>query len=494
MGRSLRAKVTLGLAIPLILILTTFTIIEFSNYRADLFDHLSRLASYNGQLIKDTLQHSMLESNFDDVQRVLDVVGNNKNYRVVYLLNTSGTIIFAPNQSGIGTRLDNTNPTCRPCHDLSVTDRPSGIMVSAENGQRVFRSMQPIENSPECSNCHDPNQRLIGLLLTDIYTAPFEASFASDVRQNVLWALSLIIIVILVVNLVLGRMVITPLQKVTAALSKFGSGDRNLHLLEDRKDEIGQLETDFNAMVEQICTEEAEKQALSESFRVQTVRQQELLKGLITAQEDERKRVAREIHDELGQSLSGLALQTEIAQQSMANNPERTLEQLSQTRELISKTTQQMYELILALRPSILDDLGLAAALRSLAKRVLPAEKFVFTLDSTRLSGRLQPAIETALYRIFQEAMSNIVRHSDADRVNITLSQADGFFDGEISDNGKGLDMSSLKPEKDNPHGLGILGMQERAAQCGGTIEFTSPAGKGTRIHIHIPTGQGSHE
>ncbi|MRS03827.1 HAMP domain-containing protein, partial [bacterium] len=377
-GRSLRAKVTLGLVIPLLLILTAFTIIEFTSYRTDLFDYLSRMASYNGQLIKDTLQHSMLESNFDDVQRVLDVVGNNKNYRVVYLLNTSGTIMFAPNQARVGTRLDNTNPTCRPCHDLSVVDRPSGIMVSAEDGQRVFRSMQPIENSPECSTCHDPNQRLIGLLLTDIYTAPFEASFSTDVRQNIVWALSLIIIVILVVNLVMGRLVITPLEKVTAALSKFGSGERNLHLLEDRKDEIGQLEVDFNTMVGQIRTEESEKQTLSENLRVQTVRQQELLKGLITAQEDERKRVARELHDELGQSLSGLALQTEIAQQSLANNPQRTMEQLSQTRELISKTTQQMYELILALRPSILDDLGLAAALRSLAKRVLPPDKIDF--------------------------------------------------------------------------------------------------------------------
>jgi signal transduction histidine kinase len=146
------------------------------------------------------------------------------------------------------------------------------------------------------------------------------------------------------------------------------------------------------------------------------------------------------------------------------------------------------------LRPSVLDDLGLAAALRSLAKRVLPPDKIDFTLDSSKFSGRLQPTIETALYRIFQEALSNIVRHSDADRVNITLSQSDGFFDGEISDNGKGFDRSSLNPKTDNVHGLGILGMQERAAQCGGTIDFVSQAGKGTRIHIRIPTGQGSHE
>jgi signal transduction histidine kinase len=229
-------------------------------------------------------------------------------------------------------------------------------------------------------------------------------------------------------------------------------------------------------------------------LRHQTFRQQDLLKGLITAQEDERKRVARELHDELGQSLSGLALHLEAAQQFVETDPERALEQLSLTREMINTTTQKMYELILALRPSVLDDLGLAAALRSLARRVLPADRFVFTLESGQLKERLQPSIETALYRIFQEAMSNIVRHSAAERVNITLAQRDGVFEGEISDNGKGIDLQAGKLPADSPRGLGILGMQERVAQVGGTLEIRSRPGEGTRISIKIPLGESDHE
>ena len=492
--RSLRAKVTLGIAVPLVLILGTFAIIEYTRYRSDLFNHLSVMASYNGQLIVDTLQHSMQESDFVDVQRILDMVGNNQNYRVVYILDTSGLVIFAPNGTDTGILLDNSNPTCRPCHDLSVQERPRGIMVSAEDGQRVFRSMQPIENSAECSKCHDPQQPLIGLLLTDIYTAPFEATLSSDLRENLFWALGMILVTLIVVNLAMGRLVITPLEKVAAALAGFRKGNRDLHLVPGSLDEIGQLKADFNKIAQQIQTEESENQALSEDLQQQTARQQELLKGLITAQEDERKRVARELHDDLGQSLSGLALHSEVMGQYILSDPERALDQLSLTRGLIDKTTQQMYELILALRPSILDDLGLVAALRSLAKKVLPESRFTFTLDSSELTKRLPPSIETALYRIFQEALSNIVRHSGADHVAVTLAERAGVFKGEIIDNGHGFNPKTIRLEADNPRGLGLLGIQERVALCGGKMEITSQIGVGTRLQVQIPLTQVNHE
>lgn len=491
---SVRAKVTLGIAIPLIIILGSITAVEYSRYRSDLLRHLSTMASYNAQLIVGTLQHAMRTSNFDDVQAMLDMIGKNENFRIVYLLDTNGTVIFAPNKDGIGIKLDNTNPSCRPCHNLPAAERPSGIVVNSESGEQVFRSMQPIENGPECSSCHDHQEPVIGLLLTDIYTSPFEVSLSSDLRDNLIWAIIMIVITLIVVNLAISYLVITPVVKVTEALGSFGSGKRNIHLKGNRSDEIGQLESDFNEMVQQIQAEESTNLALSEDLRHQTARQQDLLKGLITAQEDERKRVARELHDELGQSLSGLALHLEAAQQFVATDPERAEEQLSLTREMINTTTQQMYELILALRPSVLDDLGLAAALRSLARRVLPDDRFVFTLESDLLKERLHPSIETALYRIFQEAMNNIVRHSAAERVNITLSQHDGVFEGEISDNGKGIDQEAGNLEKDSPHGLGILGMQERIAQVGGTIEIRSKPGEGTRISIKIPLGKGEYE
>ncbi len=492
--QSLRARVTLGIALTLLIILGAYTAFEYFRVRGDLLNQLSTMASYNGQLIEDTLQHAMLTSNFEDMQQILNMVGQNQNFRVVYLLDPGGTIIFAPAGQNTGVRLDNTNPTCQPCHSLPAAKRPGSVVLAAEDGQRVFRSMQPIENSRECSKCHDARQPLIGLLLTDIYVAPFEASLNADLRENLIWAFMAIGIIILVVNLIMGRLVISPLEKVTAALTKFGGGERRLQLSHDRDDEIGQLETDFNRMVEQIQTEEAENSALSESLRQQTLRQQELLKRLIDAQEGERKRIARELHDELGQSLTGLALQSERMEQMITTNPDKACEQLSETRELIGKTTRQMYELILALRPSVLDDLGLSAALRALARRILPDDRFDFTLDASRLTKRLPPSVEIALYRIFQEALSNVIKHSEANTVGITLAQENGRFEGEIWDNGQGFDPQSIAVEAGSHRGLGLLGIQERASQCGGTVEIESQPGRGTRLTVRIPLEQVEHD
>jgi signal transduction histidine kinase len=485
--KSLRAKVTLGIIAPMVLMLSVFTAFEYTRHRSVLLENLSGLASYNGRLITESLKHSMLTSDFDEVQRILDSAVKNENFRVVYLLDTSGQVVFAPNKEGTGIRLDNRNLTCQPCHKLPPDERPSGIVVSLEDNQRVFRSMQPIENSQECSTCHDPQERLLGLLLTDISVEPFEAAFVSDLRENLLWGGGLIFVSAVIANLVMERLVIRRLERVANAIADFGSGRRDLRLLPGSLDEVGQLGADFNEMSQRIQTEESENKALSEALLHQTNQQQELLKRLITAQEDERKRVARELHDELGQSLSGIALRSEVIDQLIRTDPQRALEQLSLTRELIGKTSQQMYELILALRPSVLDDLGLAAALRSHTERTLNGSGITFKLDVSGLARRLPASIETALYRIFQEALSNVIRHSEANQVTITLAQQDGVFEGEIADNGRGFDPEEFHREVDNPHGLGLLGIKERVTQCGGSIEIISREKVGTRIRIRIP-------
>ena len=492
--RSLRAKVTLGIIFPLVLMLCVFTFIEYNHHRNTQLNNLSVLASYNGQLIEETLRHAMLVSDFSEVQRTLDTAGKTEIFRVVYLLDTSGKVIFAPNGSGIDTQLDNLNPTCQPCHKLPPSKRPSGVVVSEDDGQRVFRSMQPIENSPACSECHDPGQRLLGLLLTDITVAPFEAAFVADLRENLVWGVSTILLAAVLANLVMDRLVIRRLERVANAMAGFGSGHRDLRLASTSLDEIGRLEVDFNEMGQRIQAEESENQALSEDLRRHTNQQQELLKRLITAQEDERKRVARELHDELGQSLSGLALHSEVIGQLIRSDPERAHEQLLLIRELIGKTTQQMYELILALRPSVLDDLGLTAALRSHAERVLHGSGISFQLDSSGLVKRLPPEIEIALYRFFQEALSNALRHSGADQVQIRVTQRDGYFEGEFADNGHGFNPEIVDREANSPHGLGLMGMRERVAQCGGSMEIISRVGEGTRIQVSIPLARTGHE
>ncbi len=486
---NLRAKITLGVVVPLTLILGIFTIIEASRHREIELYNLTLLASQSGKVIESSLRNAMLESNFSEVQMILNAVGDAGEFRVVYLLDSEGKIIFAPHGERVGDRLDNTHPACQACHKLPPEARPSSVVVTDDN-QRVFRSMYPIKNAPECMICHDPDQPIIGLLLTDIPFTKVESALAAGLRENLLWWVGTILVTVVVVNLALSNIVINRLQRLAQALVGFGQDQLSIRLPADDPDEIGQLSEAFNSMSQRIEDEVAENRALSDHLYMQSKQRGELLKHLITAQEDERKRVARELHDDLGQALGALALQTEAIEQLIDSDTEAAINQLNLTRDLITDTTDRMYELILALRPSTLDDLGLIAALQSHAERFLNGSGIIFELNAAGLTSRLEPEMETALYRIYQEALNNVRRHSGAKKVSITMTMQDGFLKSEIQDDGRGFDLRRLDSNEDSPHGLGLLGIKERVSQWGGNVDIITKPGSGTLIRLRFPIAE----
>jgi signal transduction histidine kinase len=146
-----------------------------------------------------------------------------------------------------------------------------------------------------------------------------------------------------------------------------------------------------------------------------------------------------------------------------------------------------MYDIILDLRPSTLDDLGLVPALRAHAQRLLEHHDLSFTIDGNMLHSRLPVEVETAVFRIFQEALNNTVRHARATKVHAVLACQDGVFTGELVDDGQGFDPETIHINGNNGRGLGLLGMEERVLQCGGRIDICSAPGCGTRLTIWIP-------
>ena len=484
---NLRAKVTLGVVVPLTLILGIFTIIEASRHREVELYNLTLFAAQSGKVIESSLRHAMLESDFSQVQMILDSIGDAGEFRVVYLLDNEGKVIFAPHGEGVGDRLDNTHPSCQPCHKLSAEARPASVVVKDNEEQRVFRSMYPIKNAPDCMACHDPEKPIIGLLLTDVPVAPIEGVLAADLRENLMWWVGTILITVLVVNLAMSNIVINRLQSLAQALTGFGQDQLDLRLPADDPDEIGQLSEAFNKMSQRIEDEVAENHDLSDHLYRQSKQRGELLKYLISAQEDERKRVARELHDDLGQSLGALALQNEAIEHLIDSDPEGAINQLNLTRDLITDTTDRMYELILGLRPSTLDDLGLVAALKSHAEKYLNGSGIHFEINTDGLVGRLEPELETTLYRIYQEALNNVRRHSGATEVSISISMHDGILESVIQDNGDGFNLDDLDSNQAPPHGWGLLGIRERVNQWGGQAEITSQPGNGTMIRLRIP-------
>lgn len=489
----LHAKVSLGVILPLLMILGLFTAVGYRRQREVTLSELSKLAAYTGQIVESNLRHQMMESDFAGLQGLLDTIVEQDEIRRVYLLDTSGQVIFAPGEQGVGLHLSNRRPDCQVCHELAPAQRPASVVVTTPAGEQVFRSMAPIENSAECAQCHDGGEPLIGMLLIDVSVAPFAERLAAYLRQNLLLWLSVIAITILVVYLVVNRLVLSRLADVVLAIGRMSRGIEPPPVPEGPPDEIGQLVRAFNRMAHQIETRKKQNRALSDQLQQQSRKRGRLLRRLITAQEDERIRVARELHDELGQSLTGLSLRAQALERYLPPDEGGGQAILDQIRSLITGTTEQMYDIIMDLRPSILDDLGLVSALHAYAERALEGSDLAFEIDDRCFNNRLPPAVETALFRAFQEGITNVVRHADATHMRVTLICAGGVFEGELADNGRGFDPAAIARNGHDPRGLGLLGMQERITQCGGEMAIDSAPGRGTRIRFSLPLREVAH-
>jgi signal transduction histidine kinase len=487
--RSLRAKVALGFLVPLALLLGGFSTIQYRRHQEAHEVALALLAGQTSQAVESSLRNEMRNRNLEGLQNTIDAIGQGDAIRAVSVLDLTGRVAVAADRESIGQILDNSDPTCQPCHRLSEQERPSSVIVELPSGERIFRSMNPIENLPECYACHDPAQRLNGLLLIDISMDLLRDPLSIDLREHFLWPIATIAAVLISASFVIGRLVIRPLQNTAQALGRFGVGTRNLQLRVESPDEVGQLGEAFNVMARRIQGEEQENRELAASLQEQAAAREQLLKSLMTAQEEERRRVARDLHDELGQDLAGTAMQLEAIERAWPNKPERALPALHQARALLASATDRVYDVILSLRPSVLDDLGLAAAIRSHAERVLQGTATRFALEGDDLERRLPPEIETAVFRSVQEALGNAIRHGQAREISVVLDVRDGLLEVVVADDGVGFDVQSVTGARggQEARGLGLLGMQERVSSWGGDVQVESEPGRGTRLSIRVP-------
>jgi two-component system sensor histidine kinase UhpB len=368
-----------------------------------------------------------------------------------------------------------------------------GIAVTNSAGQPVFRSMRPIENQRDCRACHDPSQRVIGLLLTDIAISPFEAAIARETRNSLFWWVGSIIVIVILVNLAISRSVLQRISQLAVAIERFGDDIRPPSLPKSPMDEIGKLAHAFESMTDRVIKREEENRDLTHALAKRMAERDELLKRLIEAQEQERKRLARELHDDLGQSLSTVALNVEIIENAFGEETRPAKELLRRIRELVAEATERMYDLILGLRPSSLDDIGLVAALRSLVERTLEPKGITWEFQASDTEDRLPQEIETTLFRIMQEAITNVLKHAQAEHVAMNLCRFDGRIRAEIRDDGVGFDASGLHDPTNPSRGFGLLGMRERVEQLGGEIRVNTSPGQGTQITIDLPTAEGPH-
>ncbi|RMF27018.1 MAG: sensor histidine kinase, partial [Chloroflexi bacterium] len=215
----------------------------------------------------------------------------------------------------------------------------------------------------------------------------------------------------------------------------------------------------------------------------------DLLDRLMTLQEEERRRLAQEIHDELGQLLTGLSLHLKLCRDALPNDFQAAHAYLDRANALIRQTLDQAHALVMALRPIVLDDYGLVPALKEeLQQRLAP----LGIETDLQIEGDLDPLpdeVATAVFRIVQEAITNIIRHAQARHVRLWLRRTVDELSLVVEDDGVGLPAGGL-PHRGDHKALGILGMQERARALGGRLNVTSRHPHGTQVALWLPLRQ----
>ncbi|MDO8567635.1 MAG: sensor histidine kinase, partial [Dehalococcoidales bacterium] len=214
----------------------------------------------------------------------------------------------------------------------------------------------------------------------------------------------------------------------------------------------------------------------------------ELLRRVLSVQEEERKRIARELHDETTQSILGLVMRLEAASTGTDELPPRVKNLLAEIKTLGNRTLDSVHRIIYDLRPSVLDDLGLLSALRWLAEHRLSPLEVKTRVEVTGEEKKLPPHIEIALFRVVQEALTNIARHAEAHNVVVSVEFKESVILIEVEDDGKGFDISAIGPASEAKGvGLGLMGMEERVALLGGKFEIEAHPGDGTHLTIEVP-------
>jgi signal transduction histidine kinase len=291
------------------------------------------------------------------------------------------------------------------------------------------------------------------------------------------------------------RVVVGPVRGLTGAARRIAAGDLESPVACSGPAEIGDLAREFDEMRQELhgclCKMEQVKAGLEERVEQRTRQLSALLDKVIVAQEEERRRVARELHDETCQALAALAIRLEGVEESLPEAAREARDELDKVKEQLRAALAGVRTLALNLRPSVLDDLGLLMAIDWYAKEQISRRGLEVKLELDATTPSLPPSLETVLFRITQEALNNVLKHSGSPTATVRLGPRDpGVVVLEVEDQGVGFDVERVFGPDAPRDCLGLHGMRERASLCGGSLTLLSAPGHGTLIRVELPIHQ----
>lgn len=373
---------------------------------------------------------------------------------------------------------------------VDARGRELAASVAPRSGGDVLASTVPIGRTDWLIRLEQPRADLIG--------------HVSWLRRLLVWSSVLSCALAIVFAWGAAQSIRRPIVRLTANARRLAQGDLRQRIAPAGDDEIGALAdaledmrqalarafsdvSTANAELEQRVQDRTrELSQLYEALQAQDARRGQLLQKVIAAQEEERKRLARELHDETTQQLTALGLQLDMLGRAVADQPGMAA-QVAEARALVSRTIDELHRVIFDLRPSMLDDLGLLPAIRWYAGRRLASRGIDVHCEFPERPPELSSEARTAIFRVVQEALSNIERHARAETVMIACAVTGEELTIEVEDDGAGFDPGEVQRPAESGRGLGLLGMRERLSLLGGNCTVESEVGKGTRVIVSVP-------
>lgn len=292
-----------------------------------------------------------------------------------------------------------------------------------------------------------------------------------ELQRRIVWIGSLIAVAFFAAAALLARSVTQPVLALAAGAARLGKRDFSFRLPVSGKDEIAQLAQSFNRMAEDL-----------ERTTVSKAELEELAGKLITAQEDERQRVARELHDDITQRLAAIAIEAGTLEH--AAEPQRLRDGMERVKRQMADLSRDIHGLSRRLHPKLLDDLGLPAAIEAEGRALFERGGPLVEISAPGQWDATPKPHALALFRIVQESLRNIEKHAGAEQVTIRLEREQDAVHLTIQDNGRGFS----KRRSGTGTGLGLASMEERARLLSGRFNVESAPGAGTKVEVWLPT------
>ncbi|HVJ47613.1 HAMP domain-containing sensor histidine kinase [Desulfitobacterium sp.] len=455
----------LGLVVGVVVLLTSMTVWQMGNIlTTNLRDQLDKRAVSIGSDVAARAANDLLINNdYVVYEMIKETVKNNQDVLYIFILDPQGNMLAHTFGDSFPSEIVKANT-------VSPTEKSHLTAFQTEVG--VVRDVAvPILNGK------------LGTARVGMDEVGLRKAVMAMVWRFIATAL-FVSAVGIIAAVILTRVLTHPIRDLVSLTQKVAKGDLNVQGVVHSEDEIGVLTQAFNQMTSSLSESDREREELLQQLKEKEEMRLQLLEKLITAQEEERKRISRELHDETSQALTSLIVNLKVLESEASFRD--VGDRLQEMRQVVSETLDEVHHLARELRPSVLDDLGLVPALERYVREY--GETYGIEADFHNMGFRDQrvsaPA-EVALYRIIQEALTNVAKYAEAQTVSVLLDWREDWVSAIVEDDGTGFDLEKVTTSPS--HGLGLFGMQERAALLGGSLRIESQLGYGTTVFIKVP-------